>query len=307
MKGSQLLPHASGIYKITNLLNNKIYIGQSKDIYARYNQHHKYEYKNESRADFHLYQAFKKYGLDSFSIEVVELCPLDELNDKEIYWIEYYDSFKQGYNMTAGGSNFSPNIHSAETERKRKQTREKTQALVGENHPRAKLTNEEVLTIRQRYSMGENIQSIYQDYKDRYENIKTFQQIVLGKHYSDIGNIPTALEKKMANSKFTVEDIIEMRRLYYIENMTQTALAKQYNISQSSVKDIVNRISYKEVIDNIPNQRTRETYRLTPDQVRDIRVKAATGVSIQSLSSEYCIDTTAIRKCVNHQTYKNIE
>lgn len=307
MKGSQLLPHASGIYKITNLLNGKVYIGQSKDIYVRYNQHHKYEYKNESRADFHLYQAFKKYGLDNFSIEVVELCPQNELNDKEIYWIEYYDSFKQGYNMTAGGSNLSPSIHSAEVEQKRKQTREKTQALVGENHPRAKLTNEEVLNIRQRYSMGENIQSIYQDYKNIYENIGTFQQIVLGKHYSEVGNIPTALEKKMANSKFTAEDIIEMRRLYYTENITQAALARQYNISQSSVKDIVNRVSYKEVIDNIPNQRIRKSYRLTAEQVRDIRAKAAAGVSIQSLSSEYCIDTTAIRKCVNRQTYKNVE
>lgn len=111
----------------------------------------------------------------------------------------------------------------------------------------------------------------------------------------------------MTNSKFTAEDIIEMRRLYYTENMTQTALARQYNISQSSVKDIVNRVSYKEVIDNIPNQRTRKSYRLTAEQVRNIRAKAAAGVSIQSLSSEYCIDTTAIRKCVNRQTYKNVE
>lgn len=307
MKGSQLLPHASGIYKITNLLNGRVYIGQSKDIYVRYNSHHKYEYKNENRADFQLYQAFKKYGLDNFSIEVVELCPSDELNDKEIYWIEYYNSFKQGYNMTAGGSNFSPNIHSVETEQKRRQTREKTQSLVGENHPRAKLTNEEVLNIRQRYSIGESMQSIYQDYKDVYKNVGTFQQIILGTHYSKVGNIPTALEKRMANSQFTAEDIIEMRRLYYTENMTQTALAKQYGVSPSTVRDIVNRISYKEIIDNIPNQRIRESYRLTAEQVRDIRAKAATGISLQALSSEYHIDTASIRKCVKRQTYKNIE
>jgi hypothetical protein len=46
------------------------------------------------------------------------------------------------------------------------------------------------------------------------------------------------------------------------------------------VKDIVNRVSYKEVIDNIPNQRTRKSYRLTAEQVRNIRAKAAAGVSI---------------------------
>lgn len=47
MKNEELLPHASGIYKITNLINGKVYIGQSKDIYNRYHYHHKYEYTNE--------------------------------------------------------------------------------------------------------------------------------------------------------------------------------------------------------------------------------------------------------------------
>lgn len=307
MEGSQLLPHASGIYKITNLLNGKIYIGQSKDIYNRYHQHHKYEYKNENRSNFHLYQAIKKYGLNNFSIEVIELCPQDELNEKEIYWIKYYNSFEQGYNMTLGGSSLSPKIHSEETEIKRQQTREKTQSLMGENHPRAKLTNDEVLAIRNRYISGENIQQIYQDYKEIYNNFETFQRIVLGKTYSTVGNIPTQIDKKMANSKFTVEDIIDIRRLYYIDCVTQAELAKRYEVSQSTIKDIVNRVSYKEIIDNIPNQRARKSYRLTPEQVREIREKAENGVSPLALSNEYNIDISAIRNCINKKTYKNIK
>lgn len=307
MKNAKSLPHESGIYKITNLINGKVYIGQSKDIYTRYNRHHKYEYKNESRADFHLYQAFKKYGLDNFSIEVVELCPPDKLNEREIYWIKYYDSFRAGYNMTEGGASLSPNIHSEETERKRAETRSRTQALVGENHPRAKLSDKEVWEIRQRYKDGEPIKRIYEDYKNVYDNISTFQEVVLGIHYSHVGNIPTSLEKKMANSKFSVEDIIEIRRLYYIENVGQSAIARQYNVNQSTIKDIVNRVSYKEIVDNIPDQRKRKSYRLTPEQVREIRKKALDGVSVYDLAAEYCIDSTAIRNCINRKTYKNIE
>ena len=45
----------------------------------------------------------KKYGVDNFTIEQVEECPLEDLSDKEIYWIQYYDTFHNGYNATYGG------------------------------------------------------------------------------------------------------------------------------------------------------------------------------------------------------------
>ena len=307
MKNEESLPHASGIYKITNLINGKVYIGQSKDIYNRYHRHHKYEYKNEQRSDFHLYQAFKKYGLDNFSIDVVELCDESLLDEREIYWIKYYDSFNTGYNMTEGGQFFSPKMYDPETEKKRAATRERTQALVGENHPRAKLTNAEVENIRKRYINGESSKSIYEDYKNIYDSIDTFKQIILGTHYKNVGFVPTKLDIKLNNKSISKEDIIEMRRQYYLENATMSSLAQQYKLSTSSIQDIVNRKSYKEIEDNIPNKRKREKYRLTPDQVREIREKANNGVSVQELAAEYCIDSTAIRKCIKRQTYKNIE
>ena len=52
-----------------------------------------------------LYQAMRKYGIENFSFEVIEECLPEELNEREIYWIDYYDSFnkEKGYNMTPGG------------------------------------------------------------------------------------------------------------------------------------------------------------------------------------------------------------
>lgn len=89
-----------GIYKITNKINNHAYIGQSVDIEKRWNKHINHD---SADADYPLYRAFKKYGVDNFHFEIIETCNVDELNDREIYWIEYYDTFKNGYNQTMGG------------------------------------------------------------------------------------------------------------------------------------------------------------------------------------------------------------
>lgn len=50
-----------------------------------------------------LYQAFKKYGLENFTFEEIEEVPQDKLDEREKYWINYYDSYKNGYNSTLGG------------------------------------------------------------------------------------------------------------------------------------------------------------------------------------------------------------
>lgn len=94
-----------GIYKIENLLTHQCYIGQSKFIERRWNDH-KNRYKN---GNSQFYLALQKYGIENFSWEVIEECSQDELDEKEIYWIEYYDSFRNGYNSTPGGQ-FQTNI-----------------------------------------------------------------------------------------------------------------------------------------------------------------------------------------------------
>lgn len=50
-------------------------------------------------------RAFRKYGIDNFSFDVIEECTVNELNEKEIYWISFYDTFFNGYNQTLGGDN----------------------------------------------------------------------------------------------------------------------------------------------------------------------------------------------------------
>lgn len=91
---------AIGIYKITNIKNNKCCIGQSRDIERRW-KYHKTNFQNPTY-DTYLYRAIRKYGLKNFSFEVLELCKEQELNDKEMFWIKKFNSFKNGYNCTTG-------------------------------------------------------------------------------------------------------------------------------------------------------------------------------------------------------------
>ena len=96
----------SGIYKIENLINGKIYIGQAVDIKARWRTHifsantlsHK-----DSSSPIHL--ALAKYGKENFSFTIVEECEINLLNEKEKFWIDYYDSYRKGYNASTGGDN----------------------------------------------------------------------------------------------------------------------------------------------------------------------------------------------------------
>ena len=91
------------IYKITNKINEKIYIGKTLDtIEKRWNQHCS-DYKRERCEKRPLYNAMNKYGIENFEISLVEECDKNILSERETYWIEYYGSFKYGYNATIGG------------------------------------------------------------------------------------------------------------------------------------------------------------------------------------------------------------
>lgn len=94
-----------GIYKITNNINGKIYIGQSINIQQRWSQH-KWEYKKEGRLEYNsiLHKAFRKYGIENFSFEIVEKCSPDLLDKKEKYWISLMNTLQpNGYNIMEGG------------------------------------------------------------------------------------------------------------------------------------------------------------------------------------------------------------
>lgn len=91
-----------GIYCIENLINGKKYIGQSNNIYKRWKSHIK-ELNNNCHCNNYFQKAWNKYGEDNFYFNVLENCKENELNEKEIYYISKYSTYKSGYNLTLGG------------------------------------------------------------------------------------------------------------------------------------------------------------------------------------------------------------
>lgn len=93
---------ATGIYKITNIKTKECYIGQAIHIKDRFVEHAKCGLGIDTPAGNKLYKAIQEFGLWNFSFEVLEVCPQNQLNEKEKYYIDLYSSYDYGYNSTRG-------------------------------------------------------------------------------------------------------------------------------------------------------------------------------------------------------------
>ena len=91
------------IYKITNTINGKSYIGQTiQNVKERFYQHCATKC-SKAVSNMAIHRAIKKYGKSNFTVEVIEEIDFANLNDRERYWIKYYNSYNNGYNSTKGG------------------------------------------------------------------------------------------------------------------------------------------------------------------------------------------------------------
>lgn len=97
-----------GIYKIENLFSGQKYIGQSIDIDKRWKQHCNGHSKEKSYID----RAIDKYGEEYFELTIIEEVPIDLLNEREEYWIDYYCTYTNNkhYNLTPGGDSYQKDL-----------------------------------------------------------------------------------------------------------------------------------------------------------------------------------------------------
>lgn len=138
----------SCIYKIENLCNGKLYVGQTVDFRSRKGSHLSALRRGKS-ANIYLQRAFDKYGENNFEFSILEFCEPSELNDREMYWIEILDTYNSGYNMDKGGGGIRGYHFTDEQKAKisaankgrivsdvaKQHMRENHAKLKGENHP----------------------------------------------------------------------------------------------------------------------------------------------------------------------------
>lgn len=214
----------TGIYKITNKENGKVYIGQATNIEKRLSEHRR---KRTQTIDNYI----NILGVDSFDFEIIEECTPEQLNEREKYYIQKYDSQLRGYNIQDGGLNNS----------------------VGEGNGRAKLSEEIVIKMREAYANHESPLDFYNSIRYTGISKSSFQCAWQGRSWGHV--MPEVFTEENRQyyihemqrerlSLFTEEEVIRYRT-YYISH---TATEVYYLIQQEKGEDFVSLGTVKKML-----------------------------------------------------------
>lgn len=220
-----------GIYKYENKLNGQVYIGLSNNIEKRYQQH-LYNVKHEERACTGIDIAIRKYGIENFTFEIIELCKEEDLDAREQYWIDYYDSYNHGYNRTPGGK-----------------------SLRGENHPRAILTEQDVWNIREQYGKGIKRSEVFEPYLQRGITERCLLKVWNCENWTEIHNDVYTEENKALHKqqvghsadqiglssfdRAIKQNEIDIWVQEYNKGLSINAIAKKYGRDNSTVEKYI--------------------------------------------------------------------
>ena len=220
-----------GIYKYQNKLNGKIYIGQSTDIERRYQQH-LWDAEKRPEQGTGIDLAINKYGINNFTFEIIEQCNPEQLDERERFWIEYFNSYTEGYNRTPGGS-----------------------SLRGEEHPRAILTKEQVWQIRELYGKRVKRSDVFKIFKNTGISKRGFLKIWNCETWTDVHTdvytpenrawhkqqIGHSEDQKGLSSldRAITQDEINIWVNEYQNGMTINAIAKKYNRDNGTVQKYI--------------------------------------------------------------------
>lgn len=218
-----------GIYQITNLINNKIYIGKSKNIKERWAEHIRESLLEQQLWDSNyrnvqtpIHKAIRKYGKDNFKYDILEECSEEELNEKEIYWIKTKNSQDKniGYNISKGGDGYTLGP--------------------GENAPGAKITQKDCDFIKQKLQERYTYKEIQEYYP--MLSITTFYDINYGNSWFD----PTETYPISINNghrTWSDEEALKIKQ-EYANGETISDLAKKYNVALDTISRLISGKTY---------------------------------------------------------------
>lgn len=271
------------IYKIENLVNGKIYIGQTiRSIEERSKEHFRDAFRvKSSNYNCLLYRAIRKYGINNFSITKVEKIENNKLNEREQFWIAYYKSYSEGYNMNIGGDAIQPTIDTNNIIQRKKDG--VTNETLSKEFSISKTTVANILhrsginrNESAKLSASSRMKKIIQYNKDgkeiaRYLSVSDAARQVDG--YT--GNIVQALKHKIMTAygyiwlyedeQNNLTEIIEKisgRNLSHIKPIEQYDLNGNLIATYNSIKEAINKLNLKSGtnISNVLNKRSKSAY-----------------------------------------------
>lgn len=211
-----------GIYKYTNKNNGKIYIGRSINIMRR-----KWEHLHNPSPYSYFDQILKSLGEENFNFEIIEECDIQELQEKEKYWIKYFkscalDGEDNGYNLTRGGEEYK-----------------------SEENPWAKLSEKEVKEIIEKLKNTKvSIQKIAKEYNVHYNTIsdinrcKTWTWLHNYKINIREENQGSLLRGELGTNKITEKEAKYIIFLLEKDNRSLAQISRDENISLNILYDI---------------------------------------------------------------------
>jgi group I intron endonuclease len=272
------------IYKITNLVNNKVYIGLTKDTKTRWRLHRQTAFNvNHPEYNKVLYCAFRKYGLTNFSFEILlSDLTIEAAKQAEIQLILDYSSrsHQHGYNVTAGGDLCN------------------TIPLVGEDAANAKLTNADASNIiRMRESELYTRLEVFSLYCDKIGKAG-FSNIWLGSSWKHLQ--PSSITKthgRRSTSASTAKKIIAQRESGQLKHIVRKSFSE---VPTSTFNDIWRGYTFKELQ---PKTISRRLGNLPDAIVIAIRNSTAT---YRDIAKQYNISCASVSDIKNFKIYKNV-
>lgn len=223
------------IYKATNLINNKIYIGQTiRTLNARKSDHFYRAFKANSEQVFH--KALRKYGKENFKWEIIDTADaIEALDEKEIYWIWFYNSYvnandSNGYNMTLGGEATFGYKRPEESTKKITEKVKNNGSLKGSKNPNTLLVEDDILQIKELIKLGMHLSEIAKKFNVSYSIISKIKR---GKSWKHVGEDLSYL--KYQNSIRLTEDEVKEIKLLLNSGMKQKEIAKKFGVSASTI------------------------------------------------------------------------
>lgn len=217
-----------GIYRITNLINGKTYIGKTGMSFGDRWDCHKAQLNGGYHDNPHLQKAWRKYGKDNFEFAIVEIVDdVSKLDDLEIKYIHQYKEANMCYNITPGGDGGALGRHLSD----------ETKRIIGEKN-RISMTGKKH-SEETRHKMSESQKLRYKNWtdEDRKRHGKISSERASGYKWSDESkkNFSKTQQTHPNGATLTIETVHEIRRLHEQENKTYTEISELLNIARHNV------------------------------------------------------------------------
>lgn len=244
-----------GIYCIENKVNHMKYIGQSINIRKRWAEH-KRDLRKSKHTNDHLQKAWDKYGDNAFIFSILEICDRSLLNEREIYWVNAYDSMSKslGYNIaTPGDAPMKSRNHSVLSKRKMSESRKgncsgENNGFYGNKH--SKETLDKISKSLKGRFVGEKNPMYGKVSPMNGKKMSSESRKKMSDHHADFKG------DKHPKARLSESDVKQIISLI-LESISSKEIASIYGVSKSCIDHIIGHKNWTYLTDGINFKNTK--------------------------------------------------